>query len=155
MIKDKLANASQYMKLSPLLREAFAAVANTDWAHTPYGKIPVKGEDCWINYSLSPLKDWEDARWEAHDKYLDIQIVLKGCELMEVSDRALLTPADAYNPEKDVQHFTGEGDLLTLRRGDFAILWPGDGHRPLIRPSDAAEDAANIKLVVKLRAAAL
>jgi len=55
--------------------------------------------------------------------------VASGCERIGVAPIGRLTPGD-YNEEKDVTWLTGPGDFITLAAGQFAILWPGDGHMP-------------------------
>ena len=38
--------------------------------------------------------------------------------------------AEPYDETKDLLWLTGEGDEVTLRPGDFVLLWPEDGHMP-------------------------
>jgi YhcH/YjgK/YiaL family protein len=38
--------------------------------------------------------------------------------------------AEPFDDEKDIMWLTGEGDRVTLRPGDFVLLWPEDAHMP-------------------------
>ena len=68
-------------------------------------------------------------RWEAHRKNIDLQFVLTGEEHVGVVPIGRLV-ADPYDAEKDIMWLTGEGDRVTLRPGEFVLLWPEDAHMP-------------------------
>jgi biofilm protein TabA len=70
--------------------------------------------------------------FESHRKYIDVQVVVAGAELMELADISRLEVSQAYNPERD---FTKYADLtgatvLRMGPGDVAIFFPADGHMP-------------------------
>ncbi len=54
-----------------------------------------------------------------------------------------------YNPEKDIEFLTGEGDYVTLNKGSYAIFFPQDAHMPKIAPEDVPGKV--IKVVVKVK----
>ena len=83
---------------------------------------------------------------EAHRKYIDIQCVLKGRELFGVADLSTQTLYEDKFEEKDVAFYHGDVDLLTLRDGDFVIVFPEDAHRPQQGDGSRVE-----KVVVKVR----
>jgi YhcH/YjgK/YiaL family protein len=89
-----------------------------------------------------------EGRWEAHRKYIDIQFLAAGKELIGVTAADKLTITDAYNEESDIMFFgDSEGDFITLTEDKFVLLFPQDAHMPCITantPSDV------IKVVVKI-----
>ncbi|MGL4367290.1 MAG: YhcH/YjgK/YiaL family protein [Brevinemataceae bacterium] len=77
-------------------------------------------------------------RWESHQKYIDIQLILEGEEAIDTLDIKYLNIAETYNPDKDVIFYeeTTGASRIVLRKGDFAVFFPEDGHKPaLIGPS--------------------
>jgi len=67
---------------------------------------------------------------ETHRKYVDVQVVFEGEELMEVTDPGTLTVRDAYNPARDATFYeeAAPAGSLRLRAGDGAIYFPEDAH---------------------------
>ncbi len=53
----------------------------------------------------------------------------------------------AYDPAKDFQAMSGDGDYVTLSDGDFMLVWPEDAHRPGMA---AGEPSPVKKVVVKI-----
>jgi YhcH/YjgK/YiaL family protein len=70
--------------------------------------------------------------FESHRKYIDVQIIVEGEELMEVEDISRLTVTEAYSPERDFIKYgdTTTASVLKMRAGDVAVFFPEDGHMP-------------------------
>lgn len=70
--------------------------------------------------------------FESHRKYIDVQVVVEGEELMELEDISRLVVADAYNPGRDFIKYadTAAATVLRMSPGDAAIFFPNDGHMP-------------------------
>jgi len=73
--------------------------------------------------------------FETHRKYIDVQVVVAGAELMEVEDVGRLTVAEAYNPDRDFTKYadTAAASRLKVRAGDVAVFFPADGHMPSLQ----------------------
>jgi beta-galactosidase beta subunit len=73
--------------------------------------------------------------FESHCKYIDVQIIVEGEELMEVEDISRLTVSQAYLPERDLIKYadTATASVLRMRAGDVAIFFPEDGHMPSLQ----------------------
>jgi YhcH/YjgK/YiaL family protein len=74
--------------------------------------------------------------FESHRKYIDVQVVVEGEELIGLADISQLAVSKAYDAERD---FIGYADFpgaseLRLVAGDAAIFFPADGHMPGLRP---------------------
>lgn len=72
-----------------------------------------------------------DKPFESHRKYIDIQLLLDGEEIMQVTDIARLQQKEKYNDENDVVLYktTILVSSTILRTGSVMILYPRDAHR--------------------------
>lgn len=88
-------------------------------------------------------------KWESHKAYIDVQAVIVGEEIMELSDVTKLAVSEDLTPGKDVLFYAGFTKHSTLRvnAGEVAVFFPIDGHRPLVAP---ATPALVRKVVVKV-----
>ena len=85
---------------------------------------------------------------EAHRKYLDIQYIVKGQEVVGYAPLADCTLAGEFNTEKDVGMYDGNFQYLTIGEGMCYVAFPEDAHMPgrhLEVPNDF------VKVVVKLK----
>jgi biofilm protein TabA len=107
MIADTLQNASKYFSIHPLFEKAFAYINNTDLANAADGKFEI-GEGLKAIFSNAPGKTKETslAKFECHNKNIDIQLCISGVETIGWKPREkCLTPNGDYNAEKDVQFY--------------------------------------------------
>jgi biofilm protein TabA len=141
MILDRLSNANLYASLHPLFAEGFrfireqagsAAVGRHELTGGAYALVQ--------EYDTKPLAG---ASFEAHRKFIDIQYIASGSELIYYANLESLTPG-VYQEEKDFQPLTGAGSTLTVGSGEFAIFYPQDGHLP------SRETAAGLRPVRKV-----
>jgi YhcH/YjgK/YiaL family protein len=147
MILDRLENASLYRSIHRRFGQAFDFLTSTDLAALPPGRATVQGEELFAlvnDYSTQAL---EKCRFEAHRKYIDIQLMVRGIERIGVADLSTMGHDEPYIAERDVAFFHGQGDPITLREGTFAIFFPHDAHQPGIA---VAEPMQCRKVVVKV-----
>ena len=91
----------------------------------------------------------DETKLEAHKKYLDIQLVLKGREMFGWAPLATLVPTTPFEPEKDVGFYTGASTPITVDAGYCYILFPEDGHAPcshLDTPTDYVKALVKLEL---------
>ncbi len=83
-------------------------------------------------------KPAETGKWEAHKAYIDIQVVVAGNELMEVTDVRELTVAEDLTPERDLLFYApfDGGSLLRAGTGFVAVFFPIDAHKPSLSAGD-------------------
>ena len=91
-----------------------------------------------------------EGRWESHRAFIDVQLVVAGEELMEVTEAAGLAVVEDLTPAKDVIFYRPfeAGSMLRVRAGEAAVFFPADAHRPSLRVG--AEPALVRKTVVKV-----
>lgn len=96
-----------------------------------------------------------EGRWEAHRVYIDVQVIVSGAELMEVTDVSRLIVAEDHTPAKDLLFFeqNPDGSVLRVRAGELAVFYPVDAHKPSLAAGSPA--ALVRKTVVKVPVASV
>ena len=89
----------------------------------------------------------DEDKLEAHRKYLDIQLVLKGREMFGWATLDTLTPNTEFDVEKDLGFYSGKSTPITVDAGYCYILYPEDGHAPCSHLDTPTE---YVKALVKL-----
>ncbi|QXD24145.1 YhcH/YjgK/YiaL family protein [Opitutia bacterium ISCC 51] len=131
MITDTIANASSY-SLGPAWDKAFAFL-DTINADTADGDYPIDGKSIFAIVMSYETKEPDQARFEAHKKYADIQSTLAGAEGIAVVQTEGLTSTTDYEEDRDVTFYhTPEiiPTLVDVYPGSFAYLLPQDCHMP-------------------------
>lgn len=90
----------------------------------------VINEDMYVNIQTYQTK--QEALFEAHRKYIDIQYIIEGKEQIGVTEYSNCTEVVPYDKENDIEFLTGEGDFHILNKGEYMILYPSDAHKPSI-----------------------
>ena len=107
--------------------------------------------------SLNQTRSKSGAKPEAHNEFIDIQIVLEGEEIILCQPRELCRTSDPYVKDRDVEFFYPDtaipGVELRLVPGAFAIFYPQDAHTPLLMPRNQAELVKKIVIKVPVGAA--
>jgi len=114
------------------LERAFEFFARTDLAALPLGRTDIEGDDVYVMISEAETRPPEQVKFEAHRRYIDIQLVVRGQESIGYAPVTSLVTAEPYDATKDIEFFSvpQESAALALRAGDFVVFAPGDGHRP-------------------------
>lgn len=155
MIYDKISNWQNYFPKNETWKKVFAFV-KTCSADTEHGRHAIAGEDAYASVFSYDTKPPKEGVYEAHRKHIDIQILLKGRELVYVTDVDGLSVKTEYNAEKDCALFNdpeGLPGVTPLTKGFFAVFFPNDAHRPSLNYGPSAENVK--KMVVKINAALL
>ncbi len=148
MILDSLLNADKYINLHPRFAKAFEFIKSQDLETLEVGKYPIDGSELHASVSEKDGYTREDAKFEAHNNWLDIQVCPKGKEQIGWSARQRVsTPKGEYNAEKDVTFFSDKPDTyFTLQAGQFAIFYPEDVHAPQIGEGPIKKLVVKVKL---------
>ena len=148
MIFDSISAAAQYYGISKRLDRALALLQDTDFQTLPVGKYTAEDG---IYYTVMDcrLKPFEQTKWECHDSFLDIQLLLEEGEQIAVWPARLLGGWGAYSEQNDVRFSESEmhGAALPMSPSVFAVFFPGDAHRPCWA---AHEEKTVRKVVIKV-----
>lgn len=137
MIITDIDNCMRYRMLSPEIEIAL------DWLveHSDFKfvkgiyKIPCpNGSEMIAKCEEPALVPREKASLEAHRLYIDIQVPLKGTELMGWAPvNALKHPRQPYDMTNDIIFYGDSAhSILHVRVGQLAIFFPEDAHAPNI-----------------------
>ncbi|MDT3696208.1 MAG: YhcH/YjgK/YiaL family protein [Ignavibacterium sp.] len=148
MIIDKLSNSNLYSSLSERINKAFAYLEQTDFSKTQSGKYEIDGDNIFALISEYKTKDETEGKLEAHIKYIDVQFVVKGTELIGYAPFQNQKVINEYNEQNDIAFFEGEKSFLKVEEGMFAIFFPNDVHMPGIK---FREKSFVKKVVVKVK----
>lgn len=131
MIIDCLKNASLYYGMSEKFAAAFNYLKNADLSNINQGKHEIDGSNIYALVQRYMTKPRENGFWEAHRRYIDIQYVVKGVELIGYANLDNLK-AGEYDEEKDFLPLQGDGDFIVVQAGTFVIFMPQDAHMPCL-----------------------
>ena len=153
MILDTLENFGKYVSLNPLFPKVLEYLQNTDLMAQEPGCVNIDGNKLFVNHNVAKGKTVDQARMETHNAMIDIQIPVSGdeehgwcpaellpqAEYDEAADMSLYDPvAPGSNPSLATTYFT-------LRRGQFAIYFPSDGHAPAVTPTGLRKAIFKVK----------
>jgi len=130
MIKDTISNLNNYASLNPGISLAIDFLAKPGWENLPEGKHVIQGDAAYVVVSGYESKQFDANSWEAHRKYLDIQIVTQGEEYIYYNHIANMGVVEKYAPANDYIKLSGEGEPYLLSPETFIMLFPQDAHQP-------------------------
>ena len=132
MILDLLDNADAYNALGPRIAQGLAFLRNTDLAALPLGKNVIDGDNLFAMAQRYDSRTHDNMIWESHRRYIDIQYIGEGEELMgylNLTEQATVTRP--YDETGDAALYsTTAGSLFKIQAGKFAIFTPQDVHAP-------------------------
>lgn len=149
MIIDKLTNSQLYSSLSERIDKAFTYLKQTDFSNIELGKYEIDGDNIFALVNEYNTKDESEGKLEAHKKYIDVQFVAKGRELMGYAPLENQKIINEYNEQNDIIFFEGEKSFIKVEEGMFAIFFPNDLHMPGINV-EKSEFVKKIVLKVKV-----
>ena len=121
MIVDTLKNNSRYAALHPSFAKAFAFLEKAQKELPEIGRQEIDGDKIYAlvqQYETAPASE---RKWEAHKKYIDIQFIYSGSEIISWDTIENLPEGTDYNETKDCYVFFGEGkNPVALHGGTFA-----------------------------------
>ncbi|HSL90611.1 MAG TPA: YhcH/YjgK/YiaL family protein [Ignavibacteriaceae bacterium] len=148
MIVDKLSNSTLYYGLSEEINRAFSYLHNTNFNDVPPGKYEIDGDKVFAIVAEYQTEDESEGKPESHKKYIDVQYVVKGSELIGYAPLVNQVISEPYNEENDIIFYKTKCSFLELSKGMFAIFYPDDIHLPGIK---VGEKILVKKVVVKVR----
>lgn len=144
MVIDNLNNCEMYYSLNKNFEKAFDFIKEYLKAQLDNGTYEIEGTTVYAMVMDCELKDF--GRMETHKKYIDIQYLVKGSEIIRVINKQCLEVEEDCTPEKDVifyKHNKGYSEVKFFEN-NFMIFFPEDGHEPGI----LLEKSTNIKKIV-------
>ncbi|HEY4312370.1 MAG TPA: YhcH/YjgK/YiaL family protein [Pirellulales bacterium] len=147
MVFDQLENAAQYVSLHPRLASAFDYLRSTNPAQLSIGRHDIAGDDIFALVQEYRTRSDVEGFWESHRRYIDVQFVASGAERMGYANIEKLEVRQAYDADKDLLIYDGQGDFFVVPAGMFTIFKPQDAHMPCLSPG---EPTTVRKIVIKV-----
>lgn len=148
MVIDCLKNAEAYYGMGMRIKAALEYLEKTNFSELEAGKYEIDGAFIYAYVQQYETKPFEESSWEAHRKYIDIQYVFSGCEMMGYANIDGMKTARDYDESGDYLLLEGEGSFIKVSAGSFAIFSPADAHMPGLAVNNSPEKIK--KIVVKV-----
>jgi len=139
-----------YFKNKERWAKAFKFLKSNDLTKLELKRYDIDGDNLFATVSEYQSKNEESAKFEAHRKYIDIQYVISGKEIMNLAPistlKDVLTPYDAV---KDIEFITVSKVVnYKASPSNFFIFFPDDAHRPGLK--DGLNSPVR-KIVIKVK----
>jgi YhcH/YjgK/YiaL family protein len=144
MILDSLNHIENYKGLGNVYK-ALEFLKNTDFSKMEVGRYELSDD---IYYLIQEYDCIERCVGEAHKKYIDVQYIFEGEEVMTVASIDCEKKLVEENPEKDVWFYSCESTPFLLKEGNFAVYFPNDIHMATVVPN---KKTSVKKVVVKVK----
>lgn len=149
MVLDKLSRLGNYEGICAGALKAADFLKTVDIKNFETGKVVLDGEDLFASLQQYEITE-DNKKWEYHKKYIDIQCILEGEEVIYWSSTDEITDWTEFDEEKDcaISSKDGKDYPILLKAGDFAIFDPSDAHKPKCL---RAESVSVKKIVFKVK----
>ena len=149
MILARNETALSYLGLHPNLDEALRRITPEFLSSLGTDRVDIIPGQVWCTkFTYETIPDSESF-FEAHEKFLDIHLMLDGCERVEIASPSCLQRFES-KPENDFYAYHGAGQhKLVLAPGDFLVVWPDDAHKikmMLTRPETVTKAVFKVKI---------
>ena len=136
---DLLANIGNYRGMNRNLDKAIDYLMSVDINTLPLGKTEIDGDRVFLQVMEARTHELTDESYEVHRDYMDIQIDIDGCEVIETALNGV-TPIGEYRPDfQKAAACAGAGGRCVMGPGRFILCMAGEAHGPggcLEQPED-------------------
>lgn len=150
MIATNLENIEQQVLMTPGIKRGIDFLRRKNISHLPEGRVDIDEERVFAIVQRYETISTEAPKFEAHRKYIDIQYMVSGEEIIGWASIERMKITDAYDADEDVCLGTAAQEQwtpLSLKEGQLAVFWPEDGHAPRLAVNAPLRV---IKIVVKV-----
>lgn len=142
--------AVSYFKNKDRWDSAFTFLKDNDLSLLEAGRHDIDSDNLYVSITDYNTKNEEDANYEAHRKYMDIQYVASGMEMIDITPLSQKDSVyQAYDETKDIEFFSVKGGKAFKADPEvFFIFFPEDAHKPGLKIDSLAPVR---KVVVKVK----
>ena len=121
-------DARQYLGIHPNLDLALEHINDEFLNSLGQDRVDLLPREVWCTkFTYQTIPD-QESFFEAHEKFLDIHLMLRGSERVEIAPPRDLKPLHSQ-PENDFYAYEGKGTPLILSPGAFLVVFPEDAHK--------------------------
>lgn len=150
MIVSDLDHIDHQVIGAPGLQKAFVFLRSSNIQSLPDGRVEIDGNRVFALVQRYETMITDAPKFECHRKYIDVQFIVSGEEVIGWTPLERMMIIDAYDADKDICFGTvanGKWTRVYLQTGQLAVLWPEDGHAPKLAGSASSPVT---KIVVKV-----
>ena len=150
MIVTDLKHIDRQVSMTPAMRKALDFLRRRDIHQLADGRVEIDGDRVFAIVQRYETGKADAPKFEAHRKYIDVQFIASGEEVIGWAPAELMTVTGAYDADKDICFGTVAAEKWTpvkLQAGQVAVLWPEDGHAPRLAAGAASQV---MKIVAKV-----
>ena len=121
---------SDFAKVHKLLPRAIDALRELVASDPADGKYVIDGDNIFasvMSYTTAPASE---KKFELHRKYIDIQYIISGNEIIGGAKEEALTPTDGEGTDIEFFAMPKSFDEIRLADGDLAVILPPEPHAP-------------------------
>ena len=150
MIAARLEQAARQTAPTPEFEKAYRFLLDSRGRTLNEGRIDIDGDRVYALVQSYETLAGGEPKFEAHRRYVDIQYIAGGEEIMGWTPLEKMKTTREYDPAKDVVLGTAaQSDMTPVRlfAGELAVFYPSDAHAP----KQAVEKPSRVhKIVVKV-----
>ena len=144
MIFGNIDYLEEFGFLEDSVKRCFAYLKAHDLISYEKGTHEIDGDRLFVNVAEYTTTTPDNRFWEAHRDYLDVHVMHKGKEQIDVNFIRNMELKE-YVKKDDFLPMEGEKNgSVVLREGDFLVCYPSDGHRTAVE----AEGPETIKKAI-------
>jgi biofilm protein TabA len=150
MVLSDIEHISRQVLMTAGLAKGIDFLRRADVRSMQEGKIGIDGSRVFALIQRYETKMTDELKFEHHRKYIDIQYLVSGEEVVGWVPAEQMVITEAYDEDRDVCFgMVSKEDmtLLHLKAGQLAVLYPEDGHAPGLA---ARVTSPVMKIVVKV-----
>ena len=150
MLVTDLEHIEQRAAMSPGLKKAVGFLKSNGVRNMADGRVDIAGDRVFAIVQRYETLKPEGPKFEFHEKYIDLQCIISGEEIIGWAPLELMTITEGYNDEKDIAFGTvaqGKWTPVKLQAGQIAMLWPEDAHAPKLA---VGNPSPVMKIVIKI-----
>ena len=132
MIFGNINHLEEFSFLENEILTCFAYAKTHDLASLETGSHEMDGERIFVNIVEYMTTTPEERFWEAHKNYLDIHLMLKGTEQIDLNFISNMERKEYVEAEDFLPMEGKKKASVILEEGDFLICYPEDGHRTAV-----------------------
>lgn len=139
---------TDHIELNPYYRKALDFLKEGKLEGLSVGTHVIDGDNLWVNVVETNLRPATEARLEAHDRYIDLQIPLSGDERFGIKPRKECGEARDINAGDDIMFFDDPvTETVLVKAGETITFGPDTAHAPLIGHGAIRKAIFKIKVV--------
>ena len=152
MIVTDINHIEYQVSMTASFKKAIEFLRRPDIHNMADGRVDIDGQHVFALVQRYETVKTDAPKFEYHRKYIDIQYIVSGREVIGWIPVERMTITEAYDTEKDICFGIApkkEITIVHLHAGQLAVFYPEDGHAPKLA---AGLPSTVFKIVVKVAA---